>query len=195
MISFQFDLSPSAVPMELDRWKIFSLLGTALRQKVRLACVFGKKYTVPCIILNKCSKYEFIYWYREVIFCCSFTLNIHRRWNNLVPGLKFMNTSWPCPKFHSYFETTLLELFFLRTGTHGNEALLVTVDDEVYALGSNAHGCLGLGNQQGTLFPQCVEQLCGKGIRSKFSLSSISDILGKYIFLVCLSSDSLYSTL
>lgn len=52
-------------------------------------------------------------------------------------------------------------------GNRGNEALLVTVDDEVYALGSNAHGCLGLGNQQGTLFPQCVEQLCGKGIQSK----------------------------
>ncbi|XP_026279379.1 RCC1 and BTB domain-containing protein 1 isoform X1 [Frankliniella occidentalis] len=81
----------SFIHMELDRWKVFSLLSPALRQKVRLACVFG---------------------------------------------------------------------------THGNEALLVTIDDEVYALGSNGHGCLGLGNQQGTLFPQCVEQLCGKGIQS-----------------------------
>ena len=48
---------------------------------------------------------------------------------------------------------------------------MVTVDDEVYALGSNAHGCLGLGNQQGTLFPHCVEQLCGKGIQSKFPVN------------------------
>ncbi len=62
-------------------------------------------------------------------------------------------------------------LLFVRiSGTHGTEALLVTIDDEVYALGINAHGCLGLGNHQGTLFPQCVEQLCGKGIQSKFDL-------------------------
>lgn len=104
--------------MELDRWKVFSLLSPALRQKVRLACVFGKLLT----------------------------------------------------KLHCTDILQVLLTLISSSGNHGNEALLVTVDDEVYALGSNAHGCLGLGNQQGTLFPQCVEQLCGKGIKSNYFL-------------------------
>ena len=30
-------------------------------------------------------------------------------------------------------------------GSSGNEAILVTKDDDVYALGANSSGCLGLG--------------------------------------------------
>ena len=30
-------------------------------------------------------------------------------------------------------------------GSSGNEAIVITTDDEVYALGSNCSGCLGLG--------------------------------------------------
>ncbi|KAK7864423.1 hypothetical protein R5R35_000463 [Gryllus longicercus] len=49
-------------------------------------------------------------------------------------------------------------------GNLGNEALIVTKDDEVLALGSNAAGCLGLGNLNSTLVPLRVDALCGKQI-------------------------------
>jgi len=49
-------------------------------------------------------------------------------------------------------------------GNLGNEALLVTRDDEVYALGSNGAGCLGLGDMHSTLQPKQVEPLCYKGV-------------------------------
>lgn len=39
-------------------------------------------------------------------------------------------------------------------GSSGNEALVVTHDDDVYALGSNSNGCLGLGDTHGTLEPR-----------------------------------------
>ena len=41
-------------------------------------------------------------------------------------------------------------------GNLGNEALIVTKDDEVYALGSNGAGCLGLGDMHSTLAPKQV---------------------------------------
>ncbi|XP_069687800.1 RCC1 and BTB domain-containing protein 1-like [Periplaneta americana] len=50
-------------------------------------------------------------------------------------------------------------------GNLGNEAIMVTKDDEVYAIGSNAAGCLGLGDLQSTLFPKKVEALCNKSIK------------------------------
>lgn len=47
---------------------------------------------------------------------------------------------------------SLLETEFLETvkqacvfGNSGNEAIIITKDDEVFALGSNCSGCLGLG--------------------------------------------------
>ena len=53
-------------------------------------------------------------------------------------------TSWPL--------FSLLEPEFVATvrlacvyGSSGNEALVITTDDDVYALGSNCSGCLGLG--------------------------------------------------
>uniref|UniRef100_A0A1B6FAI1 BTB domain-containing protein n=1 Tax=Cuerna arida TaxID=1464854 RepID=A0A1B6FAI1_9HEMI len=49
-------------------------------------------------------------------------------------------------------------------GSLGNEALLITRDDEVYAIGPNTAGCLGLGNLQSTLTPKKVEVLCGKNV-------------------------------
>ena len=45
-------------------------------------------------------------------------------------------------------------------GNLGNEALIVTKDDEVYALGSNGAGCLGLGDMHSTLAPKQVMSLC-----------------------------------
>lgn len=39
-------------------------------------------------------------------------------------------------------------------GSSGNEALMVTQDDDVYALGSNSSGCLGLGDTHRSLEPR-----------------------------------------
>ncbi|BES95734.1 Hypothetical protein chromosome condensation (RCC1) and BTB (POZ) domain containing protein [Nesidiocoris tenuis] len=49
-------------------------------------------------------------------------------------------------------------------GSNGNEALMVMKNDDVYAVGANSSGCLGLGALPSTLFPQKVTQLCKKGI-------------------------------
>lgn len=49
-------------------------------------------------------------------------------------------------------------------GNVGNEALMITKDDEVFAVGSNGAGCLGLGDMVSTLFPKKVEPLCSKGV-------------------------------
>lgn len=51
-------------------------------------------------------------------------------------------------------------------GSSGNEAIVVTKDDDVYALGSNMTGCLGLGDTHGTLEPRKVDAICKKGIRT-----------------------------
>ncbi|XP_023712816.2 RCC1 and BTB domain-containing protein 1 [Cryptotermes secundus] len=50
-------------------------------------------------------------------------------------------------------------------GNLGNEAIMVTESDEVFAIGSNAAGCLGLGDLQSTLFPKKVEVLCYKKVK------------------------------
>lgn len=50
-------------------------------------------------------------------------------------------------------------------GSSGNEALVVTSNDDVYALGSNSSGCLGLGDTHGSLEPRKVDALCRKGIQ------------------------------
>ncbi|XP_063224238.1 RCC1 and BTB domain-containing protein 1-like isoform X3 [Bacillus rossius redtenbacheri] len=50
-------------------------------------------------------------------------------------------------------------------GNLGNEALIVTRSDDVYAIGCNAAGCLGLGDLQATLVPKKVEALCQKGVQ------------------------------
>ncbi|GFG32082.1 hypothetical protein Cfor_08566 [Coptotermes formosanus] len=50
-------------------------------------------------------------------------------------------------------------------GNLGNEAVVVTKSDEVFAIGSNAAGCLGLGDLQSTLYPKKVEALCNKNVK------------------------------
>ena len=50
-------------------------------------------------------------------------------------------------------------------GTAGNEAILVTADDDVFALGSNCNGCLGVGDSQSSLEPRKVEALCNKRVK------------------------------
>ena len=48
-------------------------------------------------------------------------------------------------------------------GAGGNEAMAVTDGDEVYAVGSNASGCLGVGDTRGSLQARRVESLCSRG--------------------------------
>lgn len=55
---------------------------------------------------------------------------------------------------------------FYWIGNLGNEALIVTMDKVVYALGCNASGCLGTGDSHSTLYPKKVEALCGKDIKT-----------------------------
>uniref|UniRef100_A0A671MH26 RCC1 and BTB domain-containing protein 2-like n=1 Tax=Sinocyclocheilus anshuiensis TaxID=1608454 RepID=A0A671MH26_9TELE len=51
-------------------------------------------------------------------------------------------------------------------GSAANEAIYVTVSDEVFALGTNCSGCLGLGDTQSTIEPRRIDILCGKKIVS-----------------------------
>ncbi|XP_043798332.1 RCC1 and BTB domain-containing protein 1-like isoform X1 [Apis laboriosa] len=51
-------------------------------------------------------------------------------------------------------------------GNIGNEALIVTKDKMVYAVGNNTCGCLGTGDTQSTLYPKKIEELCGKDIKT-----------------------------
>lgn len=48
-------------------------------------------------------------------------------------------------------------------GSTGNEALVITRDDKVYALGSNCSSCLGLGDTKNSFQPRKVETLCKQG--------------------------------
>ncbi len=61
---------------------------------------------------------------------------------------------------------SLLDADFISTikiacvfGSSGNEALLITKDDEVYALGSNCSGCLGLGKNS-NFYKKKLWKLC-----------------------------------
>uniref|UniRef100_A0A9J7XS24 RCC1 and BTB domain containing protein 2 n=1 Tax=Cyprinus carpio carpio TaxID=630221 RepID=A0A9J7XS24_CYPCA len=51
-------------------------------------------------------------------------------------------------------------------GSAANEAIYITVNDEVFALGTNCSGCLGLGDTQSTIEPRRIDILCGKKIVS-----------------------------
>lgn len=51
-------------------------------------------------------------------------------------------------------------------GNLGNEALIVTRDDMVFALGSNTTGCLGTGDSHSTLVPKKVKALCETGVKT-----------------------------
>lgn len=66
---------------------------------------------------------------------------------------------------HNKTGIKLVHNYFLFVGNLGNEAIMVTESDEVFAIGSNAAGCLGLGDLQSTLFPKKVEVLCYKKVK------------------------------
>ncbi|XP_011699349.1 PREDICTED: RCC1 and BTB domain-containing protein 1-like isoform X2 [Wasmannia auropunctata] len=73
--------------------------------------------------------------------------------------------SWPIfsllePEFVSQIHMVVVY------GNLGNEALIVTRDKMVYALGNNIAGCLGTGDAHSTLYPKKVEALCEKDIKT-----------------------------
>ena len=72
---------------------------------------------------------------------------------------------WP---IFSLLDTNLLQNVKLACvfGSAGNEAILVTRDDEILALGANDNSCLGIGDAKSSLLPRKVEQLCKKGERA-----------------------------
>lgn len=53
----------------------------------------------------------------------------------------------------------------------GSEVIMVTVDDDVYAMGCNSSGCLGLGDTASALQPRKIESLCKKKIKGLNHLS------------------------
>ena len=69
-------------------------------------------------------------------------------------------------------------------GNLGNEALIVTRDDEVFALGSNGAGCLGLGDMHSTLAPKQVEPLCYKVVLDNLAMRLNSFSLRKLLGLL-----------
>lgn len=48
-------------------------------------------------------------------------------------------------------------------GGSGNEAVMVTSSGDMYSLGANTNGCLGVGDTNGCLQPRKVEAMSGKG--------------------------------
>ncbi|CAG2121391.1 unnamed protein product, partial [Medioppia subpectinata] len=53
---------------------------------------------------------------------------------------------------------------FTVFGCSGGEAIAVTKDDEMYALGSNCSLCLGLGDTVGTFEPRRVDLMSKKSV-------------------------------
>ncbi|XP_012230297.1 RCC1 and BTB domain-containing protein 1 [Linepithema humile] len=73
--------------------------------------------------------------------------------------------SWPVfslltPEFVSQIHMVVVY------GNLGNEALIVTKDKMVYALGNNIAGCLGTGDAHSTLYPKKIDALCSKEIKT-----------------------------
>ncbi|RXG60787.1 hypothetical protein Avbf_17811 [Armadillidium vulgare] len=55
-----------------------------------------------------------------------------------------------------------IELSYIFFRCLGNEAILVTKNDEVYSMGFNGSGCLGVGDQTSTMIPREIEPLCSR---------------------------------
>ncbi len=51
------------------------------------------------------------------------------------------------------------------SGNLGSEVIMVTNDDDVYAMGCNSSGCLGLGDTASALQPRKIDVLCKKKIK------------------------------
>lgn len=70
-------------------------------------------------------------------------------------------------KLGAFLSLGILIDFNPLIGSLGNEAVIVTKDDDVYALGFNGSGCLGVGDQNSTMEPRKIEPLCQKKVKGK----------------------------
>ena len=71
--------------------------------------------------------------------------------------------SWPILRFlpPDLADEVVQALVF---GETGNEALVAIASGDVYALGFNKNGCLGIGNTSTTYEPRKLDALCRKGL-------------------------------
>lgn len=61
-------------------------------------------------------------------------------------------------------------------GPSGNEAFILTEDNDVFALGANVHACLALPNGTSTLKPKKVEKLSNLDVQ-EFSFGNAPHVL------------------
>ncbi|XP_007186911.1 RCC1 and BTB domain-containing protein 2 isoform X1 [Balaenoptera acutorostrata] len=81
-----------------------------------------------------------------------------------VSSLKMLDVGkWPIFSLCSEEELQLVRQACVF-GSAGNEVLYTTVNDEIFVLGTNCCGCLGLGDVQSTIEPRRLESLSGKKI-------------------------------
>ncbi|XP_034282768.1 RCC1 and BTB domain-containing protein 2 isoform X6 [Pantherophis guttatus] len=72
---------------------------------------------------------------------------------------------WPLFALHSQEELKLIRQVCVF-GSAGNEVLYATENDEVFALGTNCSGSLGIGDVQSSIEPRRINILCGKKLAS-----------------------------
>lgn len=71
--------------------------------------------------------------------------------------------SWPILSFIPSDIATEVRKAFVFGGA-GNEAIIIVANGDVYALGFNGNGCLGIGNGNSTLEPKKIDILCKKDL-------------------------------
>uniref|UniRef100_A0A1D5RIY0 RCC1 and BTB domain containing protein 2 n=1 Tax=Macaca mulatta TaxID=9544 RepID=A0A1D5RIY0_MACMU len=83
-----------------------------------------------------------------------------------LSSLKMLDVGkWPIFSLCSEEELQLIRQACVF-GSAGNEVLYTTVNDEIFVLGTNCCGCLGLGDVQSTIEPRRLDSLSGKKIAS-----------------------------
>ncbi|XP_048656888.1 RCC1 and BTB domain-containing protein 2 isoform X3 [Marmota marmota marmota] len=81
-----------------------------------------------------------------------------------LSSLKMLDVGkWPIFSLCSEEELQLIRQACVF-GSAGNEVLYTTVNDEIFVLGTNCSGCLGLGDVQSTIEPRRLDSLSGKKI-------------------------------
>lgn len=83
-----------------------------------------------------------------------------------LSSLKMLDVGkWPIFSLCSEEELQLIRQACVF-GSAGNEVLYTTVNDEIFVLGTNCSGCLGVGDIQSTIEPRRLDSLTGKKIAS-----------------------------
>lgn len=79
-----------------------------------------------------------------------------------LSSLKMLDVGkWPIFSLCSEEELQLIRQACVF-GSAGNEVLYTTVNDEIFVLGTNCSGCLGVGDIQSTIEPRRLDSLTGK---------------------------------